>query len=167
MSTHSIQQGSVVSLVYTLTDPSGEEIDRAEPNEPFVYLHGYGQIVPGLETALLGLTGGAKKQVVIPPTEGYGEREPQLRTAVRRDQLPQEAQIEVGMRFMADQEGGESIVFTVVEMEKDMVHLDGNHPLAGITLHFDVEVLEVRPATAEEISHGHAHGPGGHHHHEH
>lgn len=165
MSSPSIQQGSVVSLTYTLTDPSGEEIDRAVSSEPFVYLHGYGQIVPGLENALAGLSGGAKKQVVIQPKDAYGDVEPQLRTAVRREQLPQDAQIEVGMRFMAEQEEGESIMFTVVELENDTVHLDGNHPLAGVTLHFDVEVLDVRPATAEEISHGHAHGPGGHHDH--
>jgi FKBP-type peptidyl-prolyl cis-trans isomerase SlyD len=165
MQPSSIQQGSVVSLSYVLTDPDGNEIDRSDSDEPFTYLHGYGQIVPGLEMALMGLSSGAKKQVIIPPSEGYGDLEQELRTVVQRDQLPNDATIEVGMRFMADQSDGESLVFTVVQVENDQIHLDGNHPLAGVTLHFDVEVLEVRPATAEEISHGHAHGPGGHHDH--
>ena len=159
-----VERGSVVSLQYVLRDPQGNELDRSTPQDPFVYLHGYGQIVPGLETALAGLASGAKKSVVVDPDQGYGHVEDALRTKVNREQLPSDSSIEVGMRFMADQGDGQTLVFTVTEVEGDHVHLDGNHPLAGVTLHFDVEVLGVRPATADEISHGHAHGPEGHHH---
>ena len=164
MQAFTVERGSVVSLNYVLKDPEGNEIDRSSPQDPFVYLHGYGQIVPGLENALIGLASGAKKSVVVSPEDGYGQVEDSLRTRVNRKQLPSDAKIEVGMQFMADQEDGHNLVFTVMKVEGDQVYLDGNHPLAGVTLHFDVEVLGVRPATADEIAHGHAHGPDGHHH---
>ena len=161
-----IKQGSVVSMTYKLTNGEGEEIDRAEAGEPFEYLHGFGQIVPGLEKALLGLLVGTKKKVVIPPEDGYGTLEPGLRTKATRNQFPPDAELAVGMRFAADDGNGNPIVFTIVELKDDEVAIDGNHPLAGETLHFDVEILSIRDGTAEELSHGHAHGPDGHHHHD-
>ncbi len=159
-----IKQGTVVSMTYRLTNAAGEELDRADKNEPFSYLHGAGQIVPGLEKALAGALVGTQKKVVVSPEEGYGEVEERLRTSAKRNQFPPDAELTVGMRFAADDGSGQPIIFTVTELVGDDVSLDGNHPLAGETLHFDVEVVEVREATAEELQHGHAHGPGGHHH---
>ncbi len=159
-----IKPGTVVSLSYTLTDEGGEELDRAERNEPFSYLHGFGQIVPGLEKALEGLKMGATKKVVIPPEDGYGKIEANLKTKATRNQFPKEANLQVGMRFAAEVGPGQQVVFTVTEMNGEDVVLDGNHPLAGVTLTFDVEVLAVRDATDEEKQHGHAHGPEGHGH---
>lgn len=160
-----IKEGTVVSLRYRLTDPDGVELDRAEVEEPFQYLHGSGQIIPGLEKALLGLLVGAKKQVVIPPADGYGEIDEQLITRAKKGQFPSGQEVKVGMQFAADVGQNQPVVFTITNMEGDDIDLDGNHPLAGVTLHFDVEVLGVREATAEEKQHGHAHGPGGHHDH--
>ncbi len=161
-----IKEGTVVSLAYTLTDNAGEELDKADKNEPFEYLHGVGQIVPGLEKALAGLTVGAKKKVQVTPEEGYGTVEEQLRTTASRKQFPPGADMQVGVRFAAEVAPGQQVVFTVVDVKDDDIMLDGNHPLAGVTLNFDVEVLGVRDATEEEKSHGHAHGPDGHHHHD-
>lgn len=159
-----IKDGTVVSLSYRLTNATGEEIDRADANEPFHYLHGRGQIVVGLERALAGLKVGEKKKVTVAPQEGYGEIEPQLRTQARRQQFPQGAELTVGMQFAADTGKGQPIVFTITEITGDEIALDGNHPLAGETLNFDVEVLGVRDATKDELAHGHAHGEHGHDH---
>ncbi len=159
-----IKEGTVVSMTYQLTNNAGEELDRADKNEPFTYLHGAGQIVPGLENALAGLLVGSKKKVTVAPADGYGELEPQLRTAATRSQFPEEQDIEVGMRFAAEDGQGNQIVFTITKIEGEDIELDGNHPLAGETLHFDVEVLAIREATAEELAHGHAHGEHGHGH---
>jgi len=159
-----IKKGSVVSLAYVLTNAEGEELDRAEKNDTFAYLHGYGQIVPGLENALVGLESGAKKKVSIPPTEGYGEVVPELKMKLQKSQFPAEEKIEEGMQFLSQDQEGSEFVFSVLGVEGDDVYVDGNHPLAGETLNFDVEVLSIRDATEEELSHGHAHGEGGHHH---
>jgi len=159
-----IKQGTVVSMTYLLTNAEGEEIDRADKDEPFSYLHGAGQIVPGLEKALSGALVGTRKKVVVSPEEGYGEIEEGLRTSASRKQFPADAELSVGMRFAADDGNGHPIVFTITELDGDEVSLDGNHPLAGETLHFDVEIVGIREATAEELEHGHAHGPEGHSH---
>ena len=159
-----IKNGTVVSMTYLLKNDDGEELDRAERDDPFSYLHGASQIVPGLEQALVGLAVGAKKVVEVAPEEGYGVIDERLRTQAKKSQFPPDANLVEGMRFVAeDGEGGE-MVFTVTGLEDDTVHLDGNHPLAGETLHFDVEILAVREATAEEVAHGHAHGAHGHDH---
>ena len=159
-----IKEGTVVSLSYRLTDPEGVELDRADAAEPFQYLHGSGQIIPGLEKALKGQLVGAKKQVVIPPTDGYGEIEQELITKAKKSQFPKGQDMKVGMQFAADVGQDQPVVFTVTKIVGDDIDLDGNHPLAGVTLHFDVEVLGVRDATDEEKAHGHAHGPHGHDH---
>lgn len=159
-----IKEGTVVSLAYLLTNSEGEELDRAERAAPFSYLHGHSQIVPGLEKALVGLLVGAKKRVVVPPGEGYGEIDVRLRTIARRDQFPGDANLKVGMQFAAEIAPEEQVLFTVVDVKGDTIALDGNHPLAGETLTFDVEVIAVRVATPEELAHGHAHGAHGHAH---
>lgn len=160
-----ITNGKVVQLNYLLQDSEGKNLDQADSNHPFTYLHGSGQIVPGLEAALEGLKIGDKKDVVVAPADGYGEKNPNLRLVVDRSQFPQGMDLEVGMQFEADSGNGEGLVFTIEKIEDKKVHIDGNHPLAGVTLHFHVEVLTVRDATEEELDHGHAHGEDGHHHH--
>jgi FKBP-type peptidyl-prolyl cis-trans isomerase SlyD len=160
-----VKKGKVVSVSYSLKDEQGEELDHADAEDPFVYLHGAHQIVPGLEKALESLAVGDKKQVKISPNDAYGERDPGLELTVEKSMFPKGVTIEPGMQFegsLGDE--GEAAVFTVVSIAGDSVKIDGNHPLAGRTLHFDVEVLSVRDATAEELKHGHAHGPGGHGH---
>lgn len=160
-----VKDGSVVSICYRLTNAAGEELDRAERTEPFFYLHGSGQIIPGLEAALLGGLVGTKKQVRIEPADAYGEVDQNLVTQVPRSSFPAGQKLEVGMKFAAEVEEGNDVVFTITKVEGETVFIDGNHPLAGETLQFDVEILGVREATADELAHGHAHGPDGHHHH--
>lgn len=158
-----IKDGKVVELSYVLKNDQGEELDSATSASPLAYLHGHGQIIPGLEEALEGLKVGDSKQVTIPPKDAYGEFNPDLRMKIERKHFPQNAKIEAGMQFVADMGGGH-VPFTVHKVEDEFVFVDGNHPLAGQTLHFNVEVVSLRDATAEELEHGHAHGPGGHHH---
>jgi len=160
-----IEKGKVVTISYLLKNSAGEELDRAESGDPLVYLHGMGQLVPGLERHLEGLKGGdTLTKVEVPPAEAYGEIRSELKLTVTRDQFPDDAEIEPGMRFWAHTPEGEQHPFTVLALNGEVVEIDGNHPLAGMTLYFDIEVHEVREATKEELDHGHAHGPGGHHH---
>lgn len=159
-----IADNTVVILDYTVTNPEGDLIDSSsETGEPLTYLHGNGDIVPGLEQALTGRRVGDAFQITVPPEEGYGERYDELVQVVSRDQFVGIDNMEIGMQFQTEADG-EVHVVTVTALEGDEVIVDANHPLAGETLVFDVTVLEVRPATAEEIQHGHAHGAGGHHH---
>ncbi len=158
-----IEKDKVVSIHYTLTDSDGEVIDRSEGGEPFDYLHGAGNIVPGLERALDGRAAGDAFSVAVPPEKGYGERDEEMLLVVERDRFESAGPLESGMRFHADTPAG-ARVFTIVGIEGDRVTIDGNHPLAGETLNFDIEVVGVRDASAEELEHGHPHGPHGHHH---
>jgi FKBP-type peptidyl-prolyl cis-trans isomerase SlyD len=154
---------TVVSIDYTLKDDAGVVLDTSQGAEPLSYVHGVGAIIPGLEAALAGKGSGDRVQVTVAPDEAYGQRDLALIQTVARDQFRGAPDIEVGMQFEAQGPGGGRIV-TVVNVEGDRVTLDANHPLAGKTLHFDVEVKDVRQATADELQHGHAHGAGGHHH---
>ncbi len=160
-----ISNGKVVELKYSLKNTEGETLDQSDVTDPFVYLHGADQIVPGLENALAGLEIGGKKSVTVPPAEGYGEINPELKFDVQRSQFPPEAKVRVGMDFQATNPEGHGMIFVIEAIEGDQISINGNHPLAGQTLHFDVEVLSIRDATPEEMEHGHAHGPGGHHSH--
>jgi FKBP-type peptidyl-prolyl cis-trans isomerase SlyD len=159
-----IQNGKVVDLKYRLKNTAGEVLDESNEKDPFSYLHGAQQIVPGLENALSGLKVGDKKDVTVAPKDGYGEINPTLKMSVKRAQFPKGVELEEGMSFEAAGGDGVGMVFTIEKIEGDDIHLDGNHPLAGQTLHFSVEVLNVRDATEEEVEHGHAHGPHGHGH---
>lgn len=158
-----IKNGTVVNLAYSLSGDDGEILDQADRENPFTYLHGAEQIVPGLESELEGLKAGDKKKVTVSADQGYGEVNPDLKLSVKRSQFPKELDLREGMQFETAGPEGEGLVFTVESIEGEMVHIDGNHPLAGLTLHFDVEVLSTREATPEELSHGHAHGEGGEH----
>jgi len=158
-----IEKDTVVGLHYVLTSSKGEQLDKADKADPFYYLHGADNIVPGLETELVGLKVGDSKKVTVSPELGYGELNPALKIQVARNAFPDGAEIAEGMQFAADVGQGQPMPFVVEKVAGDEVFLDGNHPLAGQTLHFDVEVLSVRKATSEELEHGHAHGPDGAH----
>lgn len=158
-----IAANAVVSIHYTLTNAAGDKLDSSEGQEPLAYLHGASNIIPGLENALVGKAVGDKLSVTVEPEEGYGEVREELVQEVDRSNFEGIDAVEPGMQFMAQTPWGQQPV-TVVKVEGDNVTLDGNHPLAGQTLSFDVEVVEVREATEEELSHGHVHGEGGHEH---
>jgi FKBP-type peptidyl-prolyl cis-trans isomerase SlyD len=154
---------TVVSLHYTLTDDEGSVLDSSSGRDPFAYLHGHGNIIPGLEKALEGTSAGHKSVVDVNPVDGYGEKNPELIFEAPREHFPPEMKLETGARVYAEGPEG-PISFAVVELTDKGAVLDGNHPLAGKRLHFDVEVIDVRAATSEELAHGHVHGADGHHH---
>jgi FKBP-type peptidyl-prolyl cis-trans isomerase SlyD len=153
----------VVTIHYTLKDDKGAVLDSSAGGEPLAYIQGHGNLVAGLEKALEGKQDGNTLAVVIPPEEGYGERDEKLIQRVPKRSLQGSGEIKKGMQFQARTDDGMRL-FTVTGVIGDMVSLDGNHPLADQTLHFDVEVVSVREATSEELEHGHVHGAGGHHH---
>jgi FKBP-type peptidyl-prolyl cis-trans isomerase SlyD len=157
-----IQKDQVVSFHYTLTDEQGNVIDKSE-GTPLVYLHGHHNIIPGLENALVGKTVGEKLTVNVAPADGYGEYQPELVQEVPRQMFQGVDNIEAGMQFQAQTDDGIQVVI-VKDVTADAVIVDANHPLAGQALTFDVEIVEIRAASSEELAHGHAHGVGGHHH---
>jgi FKBP-type peptidyl-prolyl cis-trans isomerase SlyD len=157
-----IQKDAVVSMHYTVNDSKGELIDSSEGQAPMAYLHGAGNIVEGLEQALEGKSVGDKIDVTLTPENAYGSYQPKLVQQVAR-KVFEGATVEVGQRFQAQTSQGPRMV-TVTEVKGDLITIDGNHPLAGQTLHFSVEIIEVRESTAEERDHGHVHGEHGHQH---
>ena len=152
----------VISFHYTLTDSAGKTLDSSAGGEPLAFLEGVGQIIPGLEDHLKKMKVGDKKHVTVKAKDGYGEKDPKNVIEVPLDQMPSRG-IKVGDRFRAGQENHSPVV-TVVKVTETHVTLDGNHPLAGMDLTFDVEIVELREATEDELAHGHVHGSGGHAH---
>ncbi len=159
-----IEKNKVISISYSLKDGQGEELDRADTDKPLEYLHGSGNIVPGLENSLNGLKVGDKKEVTVEPKDGYGDILADLKMEIERKSFPADQKIAIGMEFMAELSDGKKHPFNVVDIKDDKIHVDGNHPLAGQTLYFSIEIMNIRDATADELKHGHAHGEGGHHH---
>jgi FKBP-type peptidyl-prolyl cis-trans isomerase SlyD len=157
-----VADNMAVSIHYTLTNDDGEVLDSSIGDEALVYLHGVGNIIPGLEKALHGKVAGDKFNVRIAPEDAYGELMEDMIQVISRDMFEGIDNIEVGMQFNADVSSGSGVV-TVVNIEDDDITIDGNHPLAGLALTFDVEVMDVRAATEEEAAHGHIHGAGCHH----
>jgi FKBP-type peptidyl-prolyl cis-trans isomerase SlyD len=153
-----IQNNKVVSLAYTLKLQNGEVVDSADADDALEYLHGAGNIIPGLEDALAGLQVGDKKDVQIAPEDGYGEYDPEDTQRVPHSMFPKDTKLELGMDLMVSDDQGNVIEAYVKEIGPDHVLLDYNHPLAGESLFFSVEVLDMRDATPEEIEHGHPHG---------
>lgn len=153
-----------VFIEYTLTSDAGDVIDTSVGRAPLAYLHGANNIIQGLEKALEGKVAGDQLQVSIEPAEAYGEYSPELVATLNRSMFEGVDQLEVGMQFHASAPDGGMQVVTIREVEGDDVTVDGNHPLAGQRLNFDVKVVEVRDASEEEVAHGHIHGEGGHHH---
>jgi FKBP-type peptidyl-prolyl cis-trans isomerase SlyD len=158
-----IARDSVAAFHYTLTDDQNQVIDSSAGRDPLTYLHGGGQIVPGLEKQLEGRSAGDKFTADVVPEEGYGVHHPELMQQVPRSAFQGVEDIQPGMQFQGRGPQGE-INVTVTRVEDDKVFIDGNHPLAGKTLHFAIEVTDVRAASEEELAHGHVHGAGGHHH---
>ena len=158
-----IENDKVVTINYTLTDDAGTIIDQSQ-DSTFSYLHGAQNIIPGLEDALHGKQAEDKLQVTIEPEKAYGERDDSQIQAVPREMFPEDVDIEAGMTFHAESPDGAPVTVTVTEVSDATVTVDGNHPLAGQTLNFDVEVIGVREAGEQELEHGHVHGPDGHHH---
>ncbi|MEM7168402.1 MAG: peptidylprolyl isomerase [Planctomycetota bacterium] len=157
-----IADGQIVSIHYTLTLDGGEQVDSSRGGDALDYLHGHGNIVPGLESELNGRKVGDKVNVVVDPEAGYGPRRDDAVHEVPLEQLP--ADVKVGSQLQAQTETGQTLMVHVTEVREDVAVVDFNHPLAGKQLRFDVEVMGIREATAEELDHGHAHGPGGHEH---
>jgi FKBP-type peptidyl-prolyl cis-trans isomerase SlyD len=153
----------VAYIHYTLTNTAGEVLDSSSGGEPLAYLHGAGNIIPGLEQALEGKSSGDKLTVNVPAKDAYGERNEGLVQQVPRRAFQGVADIQPGMQFHADSSHGPMRV-QVTAVSGDMVTVDGNHLLAGQDLTFEVEITQVRDATLEELQHGHVHGPGGHSH---
>jgi FKBP-type peptidyl-prolyl cis-trans isomerase SlyD len=160
-----IADGTVVSIHFALTLDDGVEVDTSRDSEPLAYLHGHGNLVPGLEDKLAGAQVGAKLDVDVPPEEGYGVFRPDGLQQIPRSAFPPDFEVAEGMQLATEDESGKVVPFWIDQIGDDTVTINMNHPLAGQTLHFAVEVLAIRPATHEELEHGHPHGPGGHHHH--
>lgn len=158
-----IEESSVALFEYVLTNGEGEVLDKSGEGAPLAYLHGHGNIIPGLEEAMTGREAGDSFQVEIPPEKAYGIRSDELIQTVSRELFEGAEDLSVGMKFQAQTPEGLQIL-TITKLEGDEVTIDGNHELAGVALNFDVTIRDVRQATAEELEHGHVHGPGGHQH---
>ncbi|HET8554070.1 MAG TPA: peptidylprolyl isomerase [Rhodanobacteraceae bacterium] len=158
-----IADRNVASFHYTLTNDGGDVIDSSRDREPLAYLHGAGNIVPGLEKAMAGRREGDTFKVDVEPQEGYGPRHEELIQTVPMSAFQGVPEVKPGMQFQGNGPQGATLV-TVTAVDGDEVRVDANHPLAGQTLHFDIEVTEVREATEDELTHGHVHGAGGHQH---
>jgi len=155
-------ENPVVSIHYTLTNKAGEKLDSSIGAEPLSYLHGKGNIIPGLEKALNDSSVGDKLTVTIEPEDAYGERNNEQIQVVDKEMFQGVDNLEVGMQFQADSSTGPAVV-TITAIEDDKITIDGNHPLAGEQLTFEVEVTEIRPATESELENGHIHGEGCNH----
>lgn len=152
-----------VSISYTLKDDAGQVVDTSEGRAPLVYLHGTGSIVPGLEKALLGKQSGDEVHVDLSADDAYGHRDEKKVRKVPLRKLPP-GKVAVGARYRVQTDGG-AVSALVTAVQGDYATIDANHPLADMNLHFDIKIVDVRDATAEELEHGHAHAPGGGHHH--
>lgn len=158
-----VGKDKVVSIDYTLRDPNGQTIDTSEGREPLVYLHGNGNLIPGLESALEGRQAGESLNVKLTPEQAYGPRDERMIQPVPRSNFQGIDPIEPGMQFQANTPQGPRVV-RVTAVDDQNVTVDANHPLAGVPLDFDVQITDIRDATPEEISHGHVHTPGHHPH---
>ncbi|MGM0525614.1 MAG: FKBP-type peptidyl-prolyl cis-trans isomerase [Pseudomonadota bacterium] len=153
-----IAQDKVVAIHYTVKTAEGQTLDQSKEGNPLTFIHGRGMLIPGLENALEGKTQGDKFTAEVKPEEAYGERHDGLIQTVPRN-LFGDNEVQPGMQFRASTDQGDQSV-VIVEVNDDEVTVDGNHPLAGTDLNFDVEVVEVRDATEQELEHGHVHTDG-------
>tara|TARA_B110000037_G_scaffold220436_1_gene288369 strand:+ start:971 stop:1453 length:483 start_codon:yes stop_codon:yes gene_type:complete len=158
-----IEKDSVIQMHYKLTNGEGMLLDSSEGREPLTYLHGKGMLIPGLENQLEGKTIGDKFKADIKADEAYGQRQNEMIHVVPKTNFKGDGELKAGLQIQIDTDQGKQMAI-VTEVVGENVTVDMNHPLAGMDLSFDVEVIEIRKATDEEISHGHVHGPGGHEH---
>ncbi len=159
-----IAKDAVVQFHYTVSEPGGAAIESSQGGDPLAILVGHGGIIPGLESALLGHVAGDHLAVTVSPADAYGERQEGLIQRVPKKYLRDAERLRPGMQTRVQTEQGQRMA-TVVKIGMSVIDLDMNHPMAGRTLQFEVDVVDVRAASAEELEHGHAHAPGGHHHH--
>ena len=150
----SIQPNARVVLEYTLRDEKGEVLDSsdAEDGEPIIYVHGYGMLVPGLETALVGLELGASREITVEPAEGFGDRDEELVLEIDKTDFPDPKSVAMGDEVVAESPDGDEVPMRVIEVKDETVIVDANHPLAGVTLRYSVKVKEVGAASDEEIA---------------
>ena len=159
-----VEDNKVVLFHYTLKDENGVELDSSG-DEPQPYLHGANNLPPGLENAMAGKSVGDSFKTVIPPEEGFGEYQEGAEQEIPRDQFPDDADLEPGVQFFLEAQGGHVLPVWITAVTNNTVKFDPNHPFAGKTLHFECQVTGVREATESELDHGHPHGPDGHAHH--
>jgi FKBP-type peptidyl-prolyl cis-trans isomerase SlyD len=159
-----LKENQVVSINFTLKDNDGNVIQATTKEEPFSFLSGNEQILPKLEENIGGMLIGSKKTVVLEPENAYGNFSESAVRTVNKSEFPEGTELKVGMGYYADTPDGKQLPFTIKNIEGENITLDFNHPLAGKTLTFEVELLNLRDATQEELTHGHVHGAGGHHH---
>lgn len=154
-----IMSKQVIGFHYTLKDNNGGLIDSSEGQEPLIFLEGSGQIIPGLEVEILPMAIGDKKNIEVKAADAYGDIIEDLKIIVQKSQFPSGQNLKIGDQFQVN-EDAHAPIFTVIKIEGEDVHVDGNHPMAGHDLFFDIEITEKRLATEDELSHGHAHGVG-------
>lgn len=159
-----VGEGMVVTVHHTLENDGGEVIDQSGEDHPLLYLHGASNIVPGLEEALVGKAVGDTVEVTVPPEKGYGLPQKMKPVRLRRSELPEGMPVVRGQALMMRGKDGRSVHLWITKVQGSEVIADMNHPLAGESLHFKVEIVGLRPATDDEKTHGHAHGPDGHGH---
>ncbi len=159
-----LKPNQVVTIAYNLTDEQGNLLDSATREKPFGFLSGGEQILPKLEEKIGTMLIGGKNKITLKPIEGYGEYQEAALQSVQKKEFPEGTELKEGMSFMANSPDGHQMPFVIKEVNDEEIKIDFNHPLAGKTLNFDLELLDIRDATAEEQSHGHVHGAGGHHH---
>jgi FKBP-type peptidyl-prolyl cis-trans isomerase SlyD len=152
-----VEKNKVVEIDYTLKDDNGDVLDSSQGGEPLSYIQGIGNLIPGVENALEGKSSGERVEITVPPETGYGVRDESLLLTIEREKLAEVEDLKEGLRFRMDSPDG-PMIFTVVRIDEREVLVDGNHPLAGMTLNFDITVQSVREATTEELEHGHVHG---------
>jgi FKBP-type peptidyl-prolyl cis-trans isomerase SlyD len=152
-----VEKNKVVAIDYTLKDDDGAVLDTSEGREPLSYIQGTGNLIPGVENALEGKSSGERVEITVPPETGYGVRDDSLMLKIERDKFGEIEDLKEGLRFRMETPDG-PMIFTVLEVEDAEVLVDGNHPLAGMTLNFDITIQSIRDATEEELEHGHVHG---------
>ena len=158
-----IEMDKIATVHYTGTFPDGRVFDSSDKRNPLIFLVGHQQVIAGFEDEMLGAAVGEKREFTLTPERAYGERDDGAVQVVPREQFPEEMELEVGMTMAAQTEEG-PLQFSVAAITEESVTVDFNHEMAGKTLRFAVEVVDIRDAAPEELSHGHVHGPGGHHH---
>ena len=156
----------ILGFHFTLKNQFGDILGGTHDNEgrPMLILLGASEVLPDLELEIKDMAVGARKELIISAADAYGEVDETLKMTLRRSQFPEGTDITEGLRFEGGEKDGWPVIFRVVKIDGDDIHVDANHELAGMALHYDVEITEKREASADEIAHGHAHGPGGHHH---
>jgi FKBP-type peptidyl-prolyl cis-trans isomerase SlyD len=159
-----VEKDAVVSFHYQLADESGEPVEDSREREPMVILFGHGSIISGLEQAMIDHVAGDRFDVVVQPAQGYGERDEGRTQRVPKKYFRDAEHLKPGMTTVLNTQDGRQQMVTVSKIGSSVIDVDLNHPMAGKTLHFDIEITDVRPATPEELAHGHVHGAGGHEH---